>query len=67
MIKVKLNELLEKEERSMRWVASKTNISVSTLQNLKQGKTTSVSFNVLDSICKLFKCNIEDIIQYIED
>lgn len=67
MVKINLEKYLEKEERSLRWVAAKTNIAVSTLQNIKQGKTQSISFEVLEKLCDLFKCDVADIIEIIKD
>lgn len=64
MIKVKLLDILKKEERSLNWVATKTGISYSTLHKLSNNDTKSVSFDVLDKICSLFKCNIEDILEH---
>ncbi|MDU1068166.1 helix-turn-helix transcriptional regulator [Clostridium sp.] len=65
MIKVKLQDILDKEERSLNWVATKTNISYSTLHKFNSNKTTSVSYNILEKLCELFKCNVEDIITYV--
>lgn len=67
MIKVRLQELLDRDERSLNWVATKTNLSYASLHKLVNSKTTSISFDVLDKLCDLFKCNTEDIIQHIEE
>lgn len=67
MIKIKLQDILNREERSLNWVATKTGIAYSTLHKLNNNNTTSISFNTLDSLCKLFKCKLTDIIDYIED
>ena len=67
MIKVKLNEILESQERSLNWVSTKTRIYYSTLYKFSKNETTSVSYNVINSLCKLFNCKIEDIIEYIPD
>ena len=64
MIRVKLQEILNREERSLNWVSIKTNIAYTTLHKFCNNKTSSVSYNVLDSLCKLFNCKIEDIITY---
>jgi len=66
MITVKLQEILNKEERSLNWVATKTNIAYTTLHKFCNNKTSSVSYSVLDSLCTLFKCNIEDIIEQVK-
>lgn len=67
MVKVKLQEILDKEERSLNWVASKTGIAYSTLHKLNSNNTTSISFNTIDKLCELFKCNTIDIIEYIRE
>ena len=64
MIEVKLQQILDREERSLNWVSLKTNIAYTTLHKFCNNKTSSVSYNVLDSLCKLFNCNIGDIIEY---
>ena len=40
-------------------------ISSSTLA--KMGKGENVSLDVIEKICKLFDCNIDDIIEYVRD
>jgi len=66
MVKVKLQAILKREERSLNWVAVKTGIAYSTLHKLNNNNTTSIGFNTIDCLCKLFKCNIEDLIEYVE-
>lgn len=67
MVKINLEKYLDEQERSLRWVATKTGIAVSTLQNIKQGKTQSISFEVLEKLCDLFKCNVADMISIIKE
>lgn len=67
MIKVRLQELLDRDERSLNWVATKTNLSYSSLHKLINNKTTSISFDVLDKLCELFNCKVEDIIEYCKE
>lgn len=40
-------------------------ISSSTLA--KMGKGENVSLDVIEKICKLFDCNVDDIIEYVGD
>ena len=42
----------------------KGNISSSTIRRLKAGE--SVSTNTIDSLCTILKCDISDVIAYIE-
>ena len=43
----------------------KGGISSSTVRRMKANQ--SISTNTLDSLCKLFNCNIWDIIEYLPD
>ena len=43
----------------------KGNISSSTIRRLKAGE--SVSTNTIDSLCSILKCDISDVIAYIEE
>ncbi|EOR27393.1 putative transcriptional regulator [Clostridium sartagoforme AAU1] len=63
MVKIKLQEILEKEERSLNWVATKTGISYSTLHKLNNGETKSISFDVLERICLLLKIDVSELIE----
>lgn len=67
MIKIKLQNILDKQERSLNWVATKTGIAYSTLHKLNSNNTTSISFKTLDALCKLFKCELTDIIDFVDD
>ncbi len=45
----------------------RTAIKTSPSTIAKMGKNEYVSMRILDSICKLFDCKIEDIIEYIPE
>jgi len=63
VIKVKLQDILDKEERSLNWVSTKTGISYSTLHKFCNNKTSSVSYELLYKLSKLFNCQISDLIE----
>jgi len=67
MIKVKVNEILETKERNVKWLATKCNISYSTVYNFCMGKTNAVSYNVVESICDVLECRIEDILEIVKE
>lgn len=66
VIKIKLNEMLQKEERSLNWVSTKTGISYSTLFKLNNNDTKLISFDVLEKICLLLRCSPNDILEIEE-
>jgi len=67
LVNIKLQEILNKEERSLNWVATKTGISYSTLFKLNNNETKSISFDVLEKICTLFKIEANELIEITND
>ena len=45
----------------------KANIAYVTALRLSKGDAQAISFEVLESLCKLFNVNVEDILEYIPD
>ena len=50
---------------TLQYKGDEYNISSSTVRRLKSGE--SVSTNTLDSLCKILKCDISDVIKYIDE
>ncbi|WP_102400470.1 helix-turn-helix domain-containing protein [Haloimpatiens massiliensis] len=67
MIKVKVMDILNKKERNIRWLSKKTNIGYNTIYNFCMGKTTAVSYNVLESVCTVLECNICDVLEIVKE
>lgn len=61
-MKVILNDTLKKRGKSQYWLAQKTGIAASTINNLCNGKTNSIQFSVLERICDALDCETSDII-----
>jgi len=67
MIIVKLQNILDANERSVAWVSKKTGIAISTLHKFNKNDTTSISYDILNKLCELFDVKVEDLIQYKKD
>ena len=65
---VKIDEVLEKQNKSRNWLSEETGIMYKALCKLCKGGTTSISFDVIEKICSVLNCSISDILQpeYIE-
>lgn len=61
-MKIILNETLKTKNISQYKLSKDTGIAASTLNNLCNGKTTSIQFSVLDKICEALDCEISDIL-----
>jgi putative transcriptional regulator len=64
MIEIRIEELLEKHERSYYWLAKQTGISHTTLWRLKKGKALGINFATLEKICEILECQPGDLLRF---
>ena len=62
MIEIRVDELLESQERSFYWLAKETGISHTTLWRLKKGKALGINFDTLEKICGALGCQPGDVL-----
>jgi len=69
LIKVHLNELMKKKKKSTAQIVENSNYEIhrNTISNLKNGKVSGVQFDHLNILCRELGCNVQDIIEYVED
>lgn len=58
---ITLNQVLEDKGISQNQMAKDTGISVETIRNFKNNKTSRISFDVLEKVCNYLKCGVEDV------
>lgn len=61
-MKITLSQILDEKGISQNQMAKDTGISVVTLRNLKNNKTTRISFDILEKICRYLSCGVEDVL-----
>jgi DNA-binding Xre family transcriptional regulator len=57
-------ETLKNSDESTYTLIQKYNISSSTIDRLRKNK--GISTQTIDDLCKILKCNVENILEYIE-
>lgn len=67
MIKVKVPELMKAKGYNATDLMRKANIAYGTALRLSKGEADAMSFEVLESLCKLFGVKVEDVIEYVPD
>jgi putative transcriptional regulator len=67
MIKAKIPDLLKKNGMNATDLMRKANIAYVTALRLSKGEAQAISFEVLESLCKLFDAKVEDILEYVPD
>ena len=60
-MRIILNETLKSKGKSQYWLAKETGISAAAINNLCNGKTTSIQVALVDKICLALDCNVSDI------
>ena len=67
MIKVKVPELLKKHELNATDLMRQANVSYATAHKLSKGNGKGISFQVLNSLCKLFNVPVGEILEFVPD
>ncbi len=66
MIIIRLDRVLADRKMKLNELAAIVGISNVNLSYLKTGKVKAIRFSTLDAICKVLKCNVGDILEYVE-
>ena len=64
MIEIRIDALLGNRGRSFYWLAKETGISHTTLWRLKKGKALGITFQTLQKICEVLKCQPGDVLSH---
>lgn len=67
MIKIKLAEMLGKHKMTRKKLAELIEVRPNTIGDLYKENIKRIDIQTLDKICKIFDCNIEDIIEYTSE
>lgn len=67
VIQTRIAELLQKRGKSLYWLAKETGIAYPTLWRLRDSKTESIAFRVLESICLALACTPGDVLVIVHD
>ncbi|MCS7214942.1 MAG: helix-turn-helix transcriptional regulator [Thermodesulfovibrio sp.] len=67
MIKCHLSKLMGERKLKIADVARAIDVHRNTITLLYYEKAKRIDFEVLDKLCKLFNCRVEDILEYKED
>lgn len=66
IMKILIDEILSEQNKTRYWLASETGVTYLNISNLCSGKTNSIKFTILESICNALCCSPGDILK-LED
>lgn len=61
-MKVLLHDVLKSKGKSQYWLSQKSGVTTANINNICNGKTTSIKFNVLEKICNTLECTPNEIL-----
>jgi len=67
MIKLNIEELLKKNNKSKYWLRQKMNLTSRNINRIIKGETTSISFKYIEDFCYYLNCTPGELITYINE
>ncbi len=67
MVIIKLNKLLIDKQMTQKDLAKMLGLSMTTVSKIVNHKTKMISYELLNSLCKILNCEVKDILEYRED
>ena len=64
MIEIRVDQLLQVQERTFYWLAKETGISHTTLWRLKKGKALGINFDTLEKMCQALGCQPGEVLTF---
>ena len=64
MIRLKVTDLLEKEDRTKYWLYKQLGMSYGNFNKMINNETKSIRYEMIESLCVLFKYTPNDIFEY---
>lgn len=63
MLSLKINQLLEQNNRSAYWLSKQTGISPNNMGRICNGETSTIRFDTIEKICLALNCSINDLFE----
>jgi DNA-binding Xre family transcriptional regulator len=67
VIKIKIPQLLERNNLNATDLMRKGNIAYGTALRLSKGEGSRISFEVLENLCVLFDVGVDEILEYVPE
>ena len=61
MLSLKINKILEEQDKTPYWLGKQTGISQNNILKICNGETSTIRFDTLEKICKALNCSINDL------
>jgi len=66
MVRIRIDELLEKRGRTAYWLAVESGITHSTVYKMRHGKMKTLSLELIESLCRALECGPGDLLEIVD-
>lgn len=63
MLSLKINKILEAQNRSAYWLGKQTGIAPNNIGKICNGETSTIRFDTIEKICLALNCSIDDLFE----
>lgn len=63
MLSLKINKILEDQNRSAYWLGKQTGIAPNNISKICNGETSTIRFDTIEKICLALNCSIDDLFE----
>lgn len=63
MLSLKINKILEHQNRSAYWLGKQTGIAPNNIGKICNGETSTIRFDTIEKICLALNCSIDDLFE----
>lgn len=67
MIRLRVLDILEEQNRTKYWLNSKMKLSYYNLNRLISNQTSSVKYDNIEKLCKYLNCSFNDLFEIVPD
>lgn len=67
MIKLNVLNLLKQKGKSKYWLYNQLNLSYQNFNNMVNNQTKSIKYEMIETLCEIFDCKIEDLFIKIDE
>jgi len=66
MIQLNVLKLLKEKGKTKYWLYNQLNLSYQNFNNMVNNKTKSIKYEMIESLCNILECSIEDLFTIID-
>lgn len=63
MLSLKINKIIEEQNKTMYWLSKQTGIAPHQIAKICKGQTSRIEFDTLEKLCKVLGCSINDLFE----